>query len=261
MSCTCAFEWHKRFKEGRGEIEDDPWSGRPSTCRTADNIERVKQMVHADRRLTVRMIAEELSINKDTVWSIITENLEMCKVCANMILKLLSEDRKQQRLTVCQDITERLEDDPDLLGRVMTGDDSWIFKYDSETKWQSRQWKSLESPRPKKARMSKSKVKVMLIAFFDIKGVVHFRFLPQGQTVNQYVYKEILRCLMRSVRDKRRDLCENNACVLHHDSAPAHSALSIRHFLAERNIPTLEQSPYSPDLAPCNFSYSPSSRG
>ena len=75
--------------------------------------------------------------------------------------------------------------------------------------------------------MSKSKVKVMLIAFCDIKGIVHFEFLPQGQTVNQYVYKEILRHLMRSVQDKRRDLWENNAWVLHHDNAPAHSALSI----------------------------------
>ena len=83
----------------------------------------------------------------------------------------------------------------------------------------------------------------MLIAFFDIKGIVHFEFLPQGQTENQYVYKEILRRLMRSVRDKR-DLCENNAWVLHHENAPARSALSIRQFLVERNVPTLEQPPY-----------------
>ena len=52
---------------------------------------------------------------------------------------------------------------------------------------------------------------------------------------------------MRSVRDKKRDLWEN-AWVLHHDNAPAHSAPSIRQFLAERNVPTLEQPPYSPDL-------------
>ena len=127
-------------------------------------------MVRADRRLTVRMIAEELSVNKDTVWSTITENLEIRKVCAKMVPKLLSEDQKQQRITVCQDIIERLEDDPDLLGRVITGDESWIFEYDTETKWQSRQWKSQASPRPKKARMLKAKVKVMLIAFFDIKA-------------------------------------------------------------------------------------------
>ena len=131
-----------------------------------DNIECVKQMVCADHQFTVRMITEELSINKDTVWSIITENLEMRKGCAKMVPKLLSEDQNEQRVTVYQDIIERLEDDPDLLGRVITGDESWIFEYDPETKRQSYQWKSPASPRPKKARMSKSKIKVMLIAFF-----------------------------------------------------------------------------------------------
>ena len=100
-----------------------------------------------------------------------------------------------------------------------------------------------------------------LIVFFDIKGIIHFEFLPLGQTVNQYVFKEILRHLMRLVRDKRRDLWENNAWVLHHDNAPVHSALSIRQFLAERNVPTLEKPPYSPDLAPCDFFRFPKLKG
>jgi transposase len=37
--------------------------------------------------------------------------------------------------------------------------------------------------------------------------------------------------------------------VLHHDNAPAHTVLSVREFLAKKNIPTLPHSPYSPDLA------------
>ena len=53
--------------------------------------------------------------------------------------------------------------------------------------------------------------------------------------------------------DKRRSLWEAHAWALHHDNAPAFTALSIRQFLAERNIETLEHSPYSPDLAPCDF--------
>uniref|UniRef100_A0A8C4R0B7 Mos1 transposase HTH domain-containing protein n=1 Tax=Eptatretus burgeri TaxID=7764 RepID=A0A8C4R0B7_EPTBU len=115
-----AHEWRKRFKEGREKVEDDPRSGRPSTSRTAENIERVKQMVCADCRLTVRMIAEELSINKDTVWSIITENPEMRKLCAKMVPKLLSSEQKQQRVTLCQDIFDRIKDDSDPLRRVIT---------------------------------------------------------------------------------------------------------------------------------------------
>lgn len=45
MSRSRVFEWYKRFKEGREDVEDDSRSGRPSTSRTADNVERVKQMV------------------------------------------------------------------------------------------------------------------------------------------------------------------------------------------------------------------------
>ena len=93
----------------------------------------------------------------------------------------------------------------------------------------------------------------MQIAFFDVHGIVHTEFLPQGQTINQHVYKNILRHLMHSVREKRRELWETRSWLLHHDNALAHNALRIREFLAKNNIAVLEQPPYSPDLAPCDF--------
>ena len=184
---------------------------------------------------------------------IITEDLGMRKICAKMVPKLLSDDQKERRVLVCKDILERLETEPNLLGKVITGDESWIFEYDPETKRQSLQWKSAGSPRPKKAKMSKSKMKLMFIAFFDISGIVHMEFLPQGTTVSQHVYKEILRRLIVSVRTKRRDQYENNDWLLHHDNAPSHNVLTIRQFLTERNVTMLDQPPYSPDLAPCDF--------
>ena len=77
----------------------------------------------------------------------------------------------------------------------------------------------------------KSKTDVKLIAFFNVHGIVHAEFLALGQTINQHVYKNILRRLMRSVREKRRELWEMRSWLLYHDNAPAHNALEIREFL------------------------------
>ena len=48
----------------------------------------------------------------------------------------------------------------------MPCDESWISCYDPETKRQSYQWKHVDSPRPKKARQSKSTHKLLMIPFF-----------------------------------------------------------------------------------------------
>ena len=95
-----------------------------------------------------------------------------------MVPKILSEYQRQRKFTACQDITKHLEAKSDLLNSILTGDETWVFEYDPEMKRQSREWKSYGSPRPMKARKSKSKVKVMLIVFFNIQGTVHFEFLP-----------------------------------------------------------------------------------
>ena len=53
------------------------------------------------------------------------------------------------------------------------------------------------------ARQFESRVKVMLIAFFNMTGVMHMEFLPQGQTINQQIYKGIVQYLMQSIQEKR----------------------------------------------------------
>ena len=87
-------------------------------------------------------------------------------------------------MTIAQEIWNDVNDDPDLLKKIITGDESWVYSYDVETKARSSQWKHTESPRPKKAHQVRSNVKVLLTVFFDYHGVVHQEFLPQGRTVN-----------------------------------------------------------------------------
>jgi len=92
---------------------------------------------------------------------------------------------------------------------------------------------------------------MIIVFFFDSRGIVHKEFVPPGQTVNQAFYKDVLEQLRKRVQRFRRDIADD--WVLQHDNAPAHTALSIREFLAKKNIPVLPHPPYSPDLAPCDF--------
>ena len=58
MSKTRIKEWYNRFKGGRTSIDSDSRSGRPSTTKTLDDIERVRLAIEGDRRLTVRKSLE-----------------------------------------------------------------------------------------------------------------------------------------------------------------------------------------------------------
>jgi len=102
--------------------------------------------VHENRRLTVRSTAEQVNIDREIVKKILTEDLDMRKVCAKMVAKELTEEQKQRRVTICQDLLERQDD---ILGHVIIGDETWVYQYDPETKRQSAQWKTANSPRPK----------------------------------------------------------------------------------------------------------------
>jgi len=71
------------------------------------------------------------------------------------------------------------------------------------------------------------------------------------ETVNHAFYKDALEQLQKWVQRVWRDIADD--WVMHHDNAPAHTALSFREFLVKKNIPVLPHPPYSPDLAPCDF--------
>jgi hypothetical protein len=74
-----------------------------------------------------------------------------------------------------------------------------FFKYNPETKRESEEWHMPQSPRQKKAHMSKSKIKTMVIIFFDSCRVVHKESVPPDVTVNQKYYLQVLGYLRKRV--------------------------------------------------------------
>ncbi|PNF28504.1 hypothetical protein B7P43_G14788 [Cryptotermes secundus] len=70
-------------------------------------------------------------------------------------------------------------------------------------------------------------------------------------TVTGHFYVQVLQRLRDAVRRKRRDKLQVQRFLRH--NAPSHTSLVVQQFLAEKNIPVITQTPYSPDLAPSDF--------
>lgn len=99
--------------------------------------------------------------------------------------------------------------------------------------------------------MSKSKVRTVLIVFFDIRGLVHHKFVPLGTTINARFYVEMLKRLKWRAHNIRTDIAGD--WKHHHDSAPAHTAFALTCFLVDSKVSRVPQLPYTPDLAPPDF--------
>ena len=123
----------------------------------------------------------------------------MKRAAPKIVLKLLNFEQKQCRMDIAQKMLTTFNDDPDLLKKLITGDESWVYGYDIETKAQSSQGKRPEQPRPKKARQIRSNTKVLLTVYFDCNGMVHHEFLPQGRTVSREYNLQVRRRLSKAV--------------------------------------------------------------
>ncbi|UYV61355.1 hypothetical protein LAZ67_1004535 [Cordylochernes scorpioides] len=130
---------------------------------------------------------------------------------------------------------EMTRTDPEWKDKIITGDETWVYGYDPETKCQSAEWRGQGEPRPKKSRILKSRNKVLLVPFLDNKSIVHPEYLPAGQTVIKEMYLGILRRLREAIRKKGQ---KNGLMQV---------------FLAKNGTEILPQPPISPDIAPNDF--------
>jgi len=158
---------------------------------------------------TVQEGADEVGISIGSCQQIFTEKLQMRRVSAKFVPRLLTDDQKENRVEISQELLANANSNENFLKNIITGDEMWVYGYDVETKMQPSQWMGKGSPQPKKSTMSWSKIKVMLVVFFDWKGIVSHEFVPHGQMVNKQLYQEVLAHLKDAVHRNRPELWEN----------------------------------------------------
>ena len=110
--------------------------------------------MRANQRLTVRELAEECGILVGSCHHILTEELKMHRVAAEFVPRLMTSDQQGHCVQGCQGLLDHSENDKEFLSKILTGDESWVYGYEVETKVQSSQWTSKTSPRPKNSSPS-----------------------------------------------------------------------------------------------------------
>jgi hypothetical protein len=130
------YEWFLNLKSSVTSVDDAECSGHPSVHKTDENVNRLKELLHENRRITVCEVAKMLGISYELVQIILNGSPYMCRIVAKFMLCLLSKDQKDNHVTTCQDLQESLEKDPEFLLEVIIGDEMWVYGCDPDTKQQ-----------------------------------------------------------------------------------------------------------------------------
>ena len=137
LNKSAVYDRFSRFKNGQETLEDDQRSGRPSTSRTDEMIEEVRQLIQCDRRMTIVGLEQEVGISHESIHRILSDDLKMRRVSAKFVPRQLTTDQMECRMMVAGDLFEKGGENPAFLTKIVTGDESWVFAYDPNTKMQS----------------------------------------------------------------------------------------------------------------------------
>ena len=178
----------------------------------------------------------------------------MSRKSAKFVPHLLLPCQMQERLRVSAMMLDKLRAEPDFLNDVITMDESWMYCYDPETKRQSSVWQTSGEQRPWKPMRPRSVGKLLLVSFFDHKGMVHWEYVRGTLSSAQFI---IILSHLRHAISRKRGNKKLKKFTLHMDNASPHTSLLTRTFLIQSGTKVMVHPPYSPDLAPSDFWFFP----
>ena len=115
----------------------------------------MRKRIQEERCVTVRMMADEFGVNRETIHQILVEELDKRKVASRFVPHALSHDQRHERVQYAKDIIKTPRRNKNFLNSIVAQDETWCFRYDTTTKHQSAEWKSPASPEGKKVCLQK----------------------------------------------------------------------------------------------------------
>jgi histone-lysine N-methyltransferase SETMAR len=174
----------------------------------------------------------------------------MNKVSARWVPKLLSVVQKQRCVKCCTAFLTLCEgQEKEVTESMVTGDETMVLYQDPLSKRESMEWRHSGSPRPKKAKATQFRKKIMATIFWDYQVISPAAFKERNTTVTGECYASLIYKLKDAIKEKRRGKLSRGVRLLH-DNAEAHTSVAGEAAVQCCAFQELNQPPYSPDLAP-----------
>ena len=87
-------------------------------------------MIRGNRRLTVWDVADEVGISKGSCLQIFTEKRQMRRVSVKFVPCLLTDDQKQNRVEISQELLANVNGNENLLKNIITEYETWVYGCD-----------------------------------------------------------------------------------------------------------------------------------
>ncbi len=153
--------------------------GRPHTARSAAGIQTLDHTLESDRRLSSRELGSKLNISHTSVLKILKKDLQMRKIAPHFVPHHLTRELLDERFQFSRRNLQRINDDRDILRKIVATDKTWCYTYDPRSKRADMQWAKKDEPRPSKPLRGRSQKKTPLDPFLRCSWS-HFQGICRG---------------------------------------------------------------------------------
>ena len=135
------------------------------------------EVILEDRRQTIHDVCDRVGPYYGSSQHILADKLNMRQIAAKFVC-VLNNDRLGHRVQAYTELQKAVRYDPNLMSRVITGDESWLYNYDPETKQQYSQWKTRHFLRTKQQHQVNADIFFLTFEELCIKSLFHVVRLP-----------------------------------------------------------------------------------
>ena len=157
-------KWSREALWGNESLEDAPRSGRPPEVISDRLINSAKAIVAEDPKISIKALAERLSLARETTKKLLDEHLQLAKPLAILTPHELTPDIRAKRVRIAQELLAAHSSNWTLfLKKLITVGETWVSYETPHTRQSAAEWRPKGSAPAEVPRLARPTGKLLAV--------------------------------------------------------------------------------------------------